>query len=52
MNGIINGKDVVDGTISEVKLTTEVKTKLLQHAKITDQDLSADGATGELNLDG
>lgn len=52
MAGIVKGKDIVDETIEEVKLSTNVKSKLLQHAKITDQNLSTDGATGELSFDG
>lgn len=52
MSGILKGKDIVDGTITETKLSAEVNEKLLKHAKVTGLDLSADGATGSLSFDG
>lgn len=52
MSGIIKGKDIVDETINEVKLSAELKGQLLPHAKITGADLSASGATVSRTFDG
>lgn len=52
MAGIIKGKDIVDGSISEGKLSADVQDKLIRHAKVTGIDLSQDGATGSLSFDG
>lgn len=50
--GIIKGKDIVNNSITEDKLSIDVQAKLLQHAKVQNLDLSTEGATGTLSFDG
>lgn len=52
MAGIINGKDIQDGTIILEKLSTNLQNQLIPHNKVTSINLSTDGSSGSLTFDG
>lgn len=52
MSGIVKGKDIIDSTIDEVKLSTDLQGRLVPHAKVVGRDLSTVGAEASATFDG
>lgn len=49
---VIKGKDIIDSTINESKLSTELQGRLVPHAKVVGVNLSTGGATSSATFDG